>query len=167
MNQNILLVALLLIYGCQPPKAQDSKYLRWVGDIAYDTQIDSPSFVVCDESHIPQYFNFAKGMQYHGEKPALITAIHEKYKSVNTSQSGLVRIRFVVNCKGETGRFRMQAMNWEYQPQEFDHQITNQLLSITKSLSGWKRLGSDSIEKDYYQYLIFKIDNGDIIEILP
>lgn len=167
MNYKILLVAVLLMSGCHKPQTIESKYLRWVGDIAYDARVDSPTFTICNEDHIPQYFNFSKGMQYRGEKPALLEDVNKHYKPVNINQSGLVRIRFVVNCKRETGRFRMQAMDLNYQPYEFNSQITDQLLTITKSLSGWGILTKNTTPKDYYQYLIFKIDNGTIIEILP
>jgi len=40
-------------------------------------------------------------------------------------------------------------------------------MRITKSLSGWKILPNDEAPTDYYQYLIFKIKNGEIIEIMP
>lgn len=167
MNNYILMIVVLLMFSCQAPQAPKSKYLRWVGDIAYDANVDSPTFTICNEDHVPQYFNFSKGMQYLGEKPALVAEVNRRYKPVNVNQSGLVRIRFVVNCKGKTGRFRMQAMDWDYQPHEFDSQITDQLLTITKSLSGWEKLTNNTNPKDYYQYLIFKIDNGALIEILP
>ena len=63
-------------------------------------------------------------------------------------------------------------MDEKYQEKVFDKLITNQLLLISKSLKGWipKNFTSKTNEVfnyDYYQYLIFKIKDGQITEILP
>ena len=58
-------------------------------------------------------------------------------------------------------------MDNTYEQKEFDERITNQLLAITKELDGWKILPNTQEARDYYQYLIFKIDEGNILEILP
>jgi len=79
----------------------------------------------------------------------------------------LIRIRFIVNCAGDTGRFRILGMDKDYKQKEFSPSITDQILSITKSLTGWKTKTSNGETYDYYQYLIFKIDKGQIKEILP
>ena len=58
-------------------------------------------------------------------------------------------------------------MNDNYEQFTFDDKITNQLLMITQSLDGWKVKENNGAEIDYYQYLIFKIEKGNLIEILP
>lgn len=115
-----------------------------------------------------QYFNFSQGLQYEGEKWAILKAFEENYQPpVDNQQSGWIRIRFIVNCKGETGWFRLISANKNFETQTFDQAVTEQLLSITKSLKGWKLMPDEIRPKDYYQYLLFKIENGKIIEILP
>lgn len=107
-------------------------------------------------------------MQYEGEKSALDKVFATLYKPIEKAKdSGMVRIRFLVNCKGQTGRFRMISSGHDYKEKQFDKTITDQLMSITKSLTGWKILSDKSEPKDYYQYLIFKIEDGQIKEILP
>ena len=49
----------------------------------------------------------------------------------------------------------------------FDPTITDQLLEITKSLKDWGSKEINGIPVDYYQYLIFVIKDGEIINILP
>jgi len=77
------------------------------------------------------------------------------------------RIRFVVNCNGKSDRFRILTVNYDYEPIEFDKNITSQLLNITKSLICWIPKSVNGKKVDYYQYLIFKIKDGKIDEILP
>ena len=58
-------------------------------------------------------------------------------------------------------------MNENYEEKVFDKSITDKLLSIAKNLKGWKGKRIREKEIDYYQYLIFKIENGQLKEILP
>jgi hypothetical protein len=90
------------------------------------------------------------------------------YKPVEgKDQNGFIRIRFIVNCKGEAGRFRIIQSNLNFQNTEFDTKITTQLLDITRGINQWEILKRNGTPIDYYMYLILKIDNGEISEILP
>ncbi|MEM6805562.1 MAG: hypothetical protein AAF696_29465, partial [Bacteroidota bacterium] len=117
---------------------------------------------------VMQYFNNSKGLEYEGGKRMIEEAFEQNYDPEKASkESGLIRIRFIVNCEGKAGRFRIIGMNGDYEEKEFSENISQQLLSITKGLKGWKPKTFGSEVMDYYQYLIFKIENGHIIKILP
>jgi hypothetical protein len=158
-----------LLCVSQQSYAQDSTaYLRWVGDISFDTEKDDKKFELCAENNIYQYFNMSDGVQYEGEKYAIEQAFRQNYKpALAKKESGMLRIRFVVNCKGKTDRFRMMGADENYQAKIFDPSIADQLLQITKKLDKWKPKKLKEQSVDYYQYLIFKIENGVLIEILP
>jgi len=163
----VLLIAIIALTRCSTEKKQ-SKYLRYVGDTEADAKLDDPTFKLCNnEVFLKQYFNFSQGLQYEGEMLQIKERFALTYVPVDVSESGWVRIRFVVNCRGESGRFRMICSDENYGSREFDSRITDQLMTITKSLEGWKLLPDSDNPDEYYQYLIFKIENGDIIEILP
>ena len=157
-----------MIFACNNSD-QTSIYPRHVGDIAFDEAIDEKGFQLCNgEKEVRQYFNFSKGLQYEGEKLAIIETFKSEYKPIQSEkETGLIRIRFIVNCKGQSGRFRTICMNNDYQKKDFDNRIINQLLTITKKLSGWRIMPDNSKPHDYYQYLIFKMESGQIKEILP
>lgn len=165
----LLATLLVLPFSCmRTPVQGDGKYLRMVGDIAFDPKVDDPGFELCNEAKARQYHNFNQGFQYKGEKKALKKAVTEAYRAKKMrGESGLIRIRFLVNCKGKTGRFRVMGMDENYAPKTFHKSITEQLLEITKSLSGWKILPNEQAPEDYYQYLIFKLKDGQLIEIMP
>ena len=159
----ILILGVILITCSNFDSAKHSS----VGDIVPDPTLDG-TYEVCSENNIMQYHNLNPEMLYEGEKYAILEEFKAKYyKSNITSQSGLIRIRFVVNCKGQTGRFRMISSDFDYNKIKFDTAITAQILTITKNLKGWKVLSEEGSPKDYYQYLIFKIENGEIKEIMP
>lgn len=145
-----------------------SVYPNMVGDIAFNKETDKQNFELCFENHIFQYFNNSGGLEYEGEKLAIEKEFAEKYKSeIIENETGLIRIRFVVNCKGESDRFRLISMDENYNEKTFLKSITDQLLNISKNLKGWKTKKYKEKEIDYYQYLIFKIENGQLKEILP
>lgn len=147
---------------------QKSKYLRWVGDIELNPELDGPDFKLCSKYTAQQYHNFGKGLPYKSEKIAIKERFAQDYKSSDVpKESGLIRIRFVVNCKGETGAYRLMGMDESYNTKDFDSSITDQLMQITKSLSEWKIMSQKGKARDYYQYLIFKIKDGALIEIMP
>lgn len=162
------LVILLLSSTCTPTeKIEQEPYPRWIGDISFNAKLDDPDFKVCDENGAVQYFWFNE-KTYQGEKILIEDFFQKNYRSDKAKkESGLLRIRFLVNCEGKAGRFRVKGMDKNYQEKEFDASITRQLLRLTKELDQWKVLSYKDQVKDYYQYLIFKIEEGVIKEILP
>lgn len=167
----ILLISIISITGCRLEKEYltTNKYLRWVDDIEFDPLLDNKNFKLCHgEDSVFQYFNNSAGLEYSGEKIAIDKLFQEKYNPNKvTKESGLIRIRFIVNCQGETDRFRIISMDEAYEEKKFDGSITNQLLEITRSLKGWKQKELQGKSVDYYQYLIFKIHQGRIVKISP
>ncbi|MDH6309347.1 hypothetical protein M2451_002767 [Dysgonomonas sp. PFB1-18] len=164
----ILLIPLNSLFG-QDGKEIQSKYPKYVGDIEFDEKTDRKDFELNLEKRIYQYFNhFDNGLEYEGEKLAIEKEFAAKYKPEKIeNETGLIRINFVVNYKGETDRFRLIAMDENYNEKVFPQSVTSQLMDITKGLKGWKIQRSKDAEVDYYQYLIFKIQDGQLIEILP
>jgi len=167
VNAFLLLLLTAILVNCSSEKKKSS-YLRHVGDIETDSKLDDPAFKLCnDEIFLKQYFNFSQGLQYEGEMLKIKEQFELAYVPIEINESGWVRIRFVVNCRGESGRFRMISSDEHYESRDFDARITDQLVGITKSLDGWKPRPDSENTAEYYQYLVFKIENGDLIEILP
>ncbi|MGL1888820.1 MAG: hypothetical protein OCD76_20075 [Reichenbachiella sp.] len=168
---NIKTISTLLVLGivlgaCQLNSEQDSAYPRWVGDIKEDSLVDGDYKTCNSDSRTEQYFHLDQRTIFEGAKKAIEEHFFTQYNSIDIDQSGLIRIRFVVNCKGESGRFRMMAMDSAYAEYKFDTRITDQLLTLTQSLKGWLQTEKNK-PTDYYMYLIFKIEEGKLIEIMP
>ncbi|PKG43623.1 hypothetical protein [Psychroflexus sp. MES1-P1E] len=172
MNRPIIILFLtLFIFSCKTEKeSQNAKeYLRWVGDIEKDTLNDNLNFKVCNgDDQILQYFNLGEGPVYKGEKSKVLNKFKSNFKQVtDKEQNGLIRIRFVVNCEGKADRFRILQSDYNYQEIQFDKRIITQLTNITKGIESWQILYRDEVLIDYYMYLIIKITDGEITEILP
>lgn len=166
--KNILYILLILpiFFSCQTEKNM-SKYPAHVGDIEFDKKLDGSDFKKCfvDFSSF-QYYNF-DGFQYKGEKIEIEKKLETLNLKSDESSNGYITIRFVVNCEGKPGMFRVQQMNEDYKEIEFDKTFTDQLLEFTKSLKDWIPQEYLGIKINYYQYLTYKITNGKVSEILP
>lgn len=171
MNYGFLVLIGLAVISCNIRKTtftDSPKIINVVGEIFHDSLVDDSNFKICGaQNRIVQYYAFPE-KTYEGEKSALIEHFNIGYQPLQTiNESGLIRIRFVVNCAGQTGRFRLLAMDSEYQKKEFSSNITKRLLALTKSFNGWKAMQANGNYRDYYQYLIFKIEKGRLIELMP
>lgn len=168
----IHLIIIIIFASCESDIEvnHEKEYLRHVGDIEHDSSTDNINFRICNgEDKIKQYFNLAEGPVYVGEKPSLSRAFKTNYKPVlGQKQNGLIRIRFIVNCKGQADRFRVLQADSNYNETEFDNKVVSQLMEITKGIEEWVILYNDDKQPvDYYNYLIFRITDGQITEILP
>ena len=58
-------------------------------------------------------------------------------------------------------------MDSELKDTILDEELENKLLKFTKSLNGWMPKEVKGLKIDYYQYLTYKIENGQVSEVLP
>ncbi len=169
MLKSKLLTLLLLsvLVACKQKANSQQKYPAQVGDIEFDEKQDDHQFKICNE-FVGQYYNYGKGLQYQGEKIKILESFKGFKETNSIEDSGYVTIRFIVNCEGKTGMFRIQEMNYNYEPKKFSEEVKTQLLKITQSLNGWiVPMDENGSKLDYYQYLTFKLESGRIIEIMP
>jgi len=160
----ILFATAFIIFNSNVLFAQET---RWVDDIVADSLQDVDSFKLCNHNEeIIQYFNNGKGVEYIGGKKVIDSLFLAQYQKVETDKTGMIRIRFVVNCSGETGRFRLLSADSNYKPTIFPNGVTAQLLQITKSMNGWRPKKWKDMKIDYYQNLIFRIEQGQLTNVI-
>jgi hypothetical protein len=131
-------ILLTTLYSCGQTHEKKEDYPLQVGDIDFNSKIDDPDFKLCDETKVLQYYNFGKGLQYKGEKIAITEHFKNGLKTKEKiGETGVLTIRFIVNCNGQIGRFRIQGMDNDYNEKNFTDNISNQVLSLTRKLDGW------------------------------
>lgn len=171
MKHSIVLIffSSFLLLSCENT-VKEERLIHWVGDISFSKNLDGKDFKLCiSEDYIIQNSSIGTPLDIEGDKSGLINIFKTQYdSSVAKKESGLIRIRFIVNCNGETGRFRLLSGGLDFKEKPIDKSITDQLMRITKSLTGWKqKIDVQNQARDYYQYLIFKIVEGEIVSIRP
>jgi hypothetical protein len=168
--KQIFLLAVLLpsLVSCGQAPQQSVVYPTHVGDISFNEKTDDPEFKPCNSERVFQYYNFGKGFQYKGEKIAINEYFRSEFSALKKyNDTGFLTIRFIVNCEGKTGWFRIQQMGDDYKEKKFNKNLVEEILELTKKMDGWIPAEYESTKMDYYQYLTFKFQNGKLIEIMP
>lgn len=106
---------------------------------------------------------------YKGGMSAIKQVVNDALKNVTVSQeSGYLTYRFVVNCKGEAGRFVTEETSLDFVPKKFSNEIRKNFYEITKLLNGWQAFKDErGNTRDAYFYLTYKLKDGQLIDILP
>lgn len=161
------LILCSVLVSCSELK-ENKEYFNDLGEIPFNAQFDDKNFKVCHED-ITFPFNYGGiGLIYKGQKKELVKTIIENFNYPKTKgQTGYITIRFIINCEGKTGRFRVTEMGFDLKSKKFDKNITSQILDITKSQDGWKAFERNKKTWDYQQYLTFKFEDGILKDILP
>ncbi|WKN42288.1 hypothetical protein [Tunicatimonas pelagia] len=154
------------LWSCDSTTQQKDKLPKHIGLIEYDPKSDTLNFEVCHEDLLYPYFHHLD-VSYAGEKPAMVDKYKTLFKPSAKPENGYITIRFIVNCTGEAGRFRVIEMDENYTLKSFSNELVTQLYEITRSLEGWDVLESDNQSYDYVRYITFKIHNGEIKDIMP
>lgn len=163
-------VTLLLIFFVLKTHGQSHlpPYPDMVGDITFDPQKDDSRFSLNASGKIFQYHNFSLGFVFPDSPFALYEILNEIAVPTEYSHfSGWIRIRFVVNHLGQADRFRCQGVHANYEEWTIPSALEGQLIDVLRSIKKWSILVNEEGAQDYYQYILFKIEKGQIIEILP
>ena len=134
--------------------------------IKYDASLDHKNLSICNEDRIPQYYSSGTG--YLGGKRAikkeLIPLINEK-KIEFGSKNGFVSIRFIVNCNGEIGLFRVNEIDSDIKATEYSRKTIEELKDIVSTLKNWEVKTYNENKYDSYYFINFKIEQGLITDI--
>ena len=168
------LTILFFFFSCNSEKAISKKsYPQAIGDINYNESLDG-DFLRCGtipgdtpNSFMNSYYGTG-GLRYKGEMVAIKEHILAHYQSPKIkNQTGFITVRFLVNCKGTSGMFRVMSNDFDLVEFKFSEQITKQILQAVKTLKDWQPLAYHGKTYDYYQYLTIKIIDSEIKEITP
>ncbi len=167
MKYGLLSITVLILANISCTTSQ-SPALRWVEDIPFDPAVDNPNFELCfGEDHAIQYYRVSNNTGSKHNKPKFVSFIEEQTKSIKfKNESGYIRVRFIVNCKGEADRFRILESSLDNKPKSFSKQTSEKLLKVIKAIDKW-HTGNNMTKTDFYLYVLFKIVDGKIVKILP
>ena len=84
------------------------------------------------------------------------------------SNTGILTIRFYINCFGEIGSFDITSCDLNYKENEMSLEIQNYFLLKLKNLGGWKApIDQTEGACNLHAFYSFRIVDGEIKEILP
>lgn len=131
-----------------------------------DEAILNENFKICNENYILQYYNQSQVLPYFNGKNGFRNYINENYQNQKYSDSGYFNIRFIINCEGQAGRFITHENNLDLEPHTFNSDLKKQLINLTTSVK-WNPVFIRNKNWDAYMYVSYRIENGEITEIIP
>lgn len=147
------------------PHTIDSK--EKVGYIKFDPLIDNANFFLCDEYNIMEYYQlnptYKEGLK--SIQDYFIPFLN--YANKLCEEDGYLTIRFVINCKGKTDRYRATFVNTEYSQSSKNKELKDFLVNKITKMNDWTPGKYEDKDFDSYYHINFKISNCKISEIYP
>ncbi len=146
-------------------EVNEKKYPNNIGHLS----IVNKDFNLCNEDRIIGWFANAAMYTpiFNGSKSSFKKYILEHYISTDDTDNGFLNLRFIINCKGEVGRMEINELDIDYKPSKFSPNLVKQIIKLSSRKENWKISSIKGEQLDSYMYLIYKIEDGEISEILP
>src|SRR5690606_28811964 len=97
------------------------------------------TFKLCEDGKTYPYYS--PELKYKGGLFAIQQTLSEKYESKKfankKNNTGILTIQFQVNCKGESGNYRILATDFDYKKIVLNKKMTNRITLIIKNLDNW------------------------------
>lgn len=113
------------------------KYPEQIGDTEFNKKMDNPDFKFCNPSnvlHKRALIVYKNGFRDFERNLISLYHFDEDYKNF----TGYFFIRFAVNCKNETDRFRWQVVDSEFKKTSCPKKLQRHLIDILKKMRGWQ-----------------------------
>jgi hypothetical protein len=146
--------------------AHGKKRVAWIDPSL--TLDDHTDFKLCHgEDLIYDYYN-SGGLAQHGEskKEMVRNLMAQIDRKKLFDESGFLAFRFVVNCEGKAGRFITEETDLDFGRKKFNPQTVAHLYQLVYALQDWKPVVVGE-SRDAYFYLTFKMNHGEVTDILP
>lgn len=166
----ILLAAILsafLHYRFQDKYPVDTeKYAHPVGYIDPSNVIQpNKDFELCGNGRLIGFYQSAAPKIYKGTKLMFRKSILSNFKNNGFKDSGMLNLRFHINCNGQVGNIEINELNNDFEKTDFTQGLVDQIIKLVSQKAHWETFAGG--DHNYYMYLNFKIEDGDIIEIIP
>lgn len=132
-----------------------------VGDIVFDPKTDDPKFTLCNPEQVFQGYQLKSKQDETSLMVAKEFRTKYKYNEVWSRDSGIIRIRFIVNCNGAADRFRLLELDDNLKPAKFSDEFKAHIMTITKGIQ-WPTRRAWQQTVDYYHYFSVRLSNGEI-----
>ena len=175
-NSYFLQTGSILLFLCSLGCASENKVVRTAiaetptrnHDLSYtpyDAKIDHPNYIICDSTGISSGRN---RLQYIGGTNKLRKDIRAKYvyRQAYETFTGYIVIRFLVNCEGQSGRYRAESLNLDFSPSNAPADLLDQVTELLKNLDNWTKSAVNDPKKEYSKFINLKITNGKIQYVL-
>lgn len=158
----IILCFVFFLQGCKQMKQIPHKYPQHIGDTEFISEIDNPNFKFCNPSNV---LHSRSRVYFKGGQRGFEEKIIKNYNFDTSFEkfTGYFIVRFAVNCKNETGRFRWEIVDSNFNKTDCSKKLEKHIITILKNLKGWQHPVIDGKNYDGYNFIVIKLIKGKII----
>lgn len=169
LRYNFLLLIILINLSSfsQNTVPQHLNVKEKIGYIPFDISIDNSDFKVCDELNIEEYYQvnpiYGEGM------PSIKKYISSYQKELEAlcKNDGYVIVRFVINCQGQTDRYRTRFMLLNYtEANTINADLQKKIIQLLRNMGNWTPGKYDGKNYDCYQHIKFLFKNSQLVDVL-
>lgn len=102
---------------------------------------------------------------YKGSKYQFKKYILKNYTSELFDDNGYLVLRFYINHKGEVFLHETIELDHAYEAFDLNDSLVDQLTALSFRKENWNPFGDN--KSNYYMHLTYRIENGEITEIIP
>lgn len=165
----IVLLGGLIGYGYYHMKGKyavnEEKYPHYIGKIESDKAIRTDGFQLCKGGRMYGFYDSAAPKIYRTSKLEFKNTIKTSFQNQDYKDNGYLSLRFNMNCNGKTGNLIITELNPDLEITNLNPHLVDQLVNLSLKEENWQTISDTDV--NYYMYLLFKIENGTITEILP
>ncbi|WP_299432865.1 hypothetical protein [uncultured Aquimarina sp.] len=169
----LIIVFVLFLFGVYYFKigrynVDDQKYPYYIGYLNPQNTFSPEGFILCgDKEAVYKTHHGAPKIAYSPNKGIYDRRIRSNFFKNRFNDSGYINFRFIVNCKGEPGRFETIQTNLNLEETSHNSDLVRHLLELTSNPENWNIFIHENQPRNYYTYISYKIEHGEITEILP
>ncbi len=126
----------------------------------------SEDFKRCTDKLPVGFYHSTAPYIYKGGKPFFKRFIQNNYSNNNFTDNGYLNFRFLIDCNGELGDVETNQLNTNLEITTLNENLVGRLSKLTLRKENWNSLETREV-RDFYMYIIYKIENGQVVEILP
>jgi len=147
-------------------QVNSEKYAHNVGYIDSENTIQlGDNFSLCGSGELIGYYHSAAPRIYRGTKSKFRDFILANFENKEYEDSGFLNLRFHINCNGQVGNLEVNELDSDLKKSELTTELVAQIMALISRSENWEPFAVE--DYNYYMYLNFKIEDGDISEIIP
>jgi hypothetical protein len=138
-----------------------------IGWISFDRSVDNPNFKVCDELNIEEYYQV--NPSYHEGLPSIRKFISSYQQELEAlcKRDGYIIVRFVINCQGQTDRYRSKFMSLDYvNDNTVNAELQQKIIQLARDMGNWTPGKYHGKTYDCYQHMKFLFKNSKLVDVL-
>lgn len=115
---------------------------------------------------LPEFYNF--NAKYPQNSASTLKSVKSflSEKQVSVAGSGYITFKFIIANDGKMSYVRVLQIDEKYKPKFFDRNTVLALYEFLKTLDKWKT-DVRGTKINYSAFMSFKIQNGEVINVIP